>query len=711
MWLAPPRLDAAPIAAYANFVRGVRLLDEEDEAAAALPLVSAGALASTPIGDYARYYTALALQRLDRLAEAEAHLAALAARDIEGHLPEDAGLRLGEVRERRGDRSGALAAYNALLGRPKLSAPQGLLLRIGTLAEATRATDRAIEAYRRIYREHPLSPEASQAELALTRLRAWDFDSIDRVAQELPRAETLFRSRRWAGARSVYERLRDEVRGDQRELVDIRLAAIDVLAGGTREARGARDILRRLSSAGEPRAEEARFYYLAATRAAGQHDEYLRLARQYVQDYPKSAFAEEALNNLATHYILVDEDTRAEEVFGEMLTRFPTGRYAERAAWRAGWWAYRADQYQRTVDIFERAAAAAPRSDFRPAWLYWSGRSYESLGEVAAAVARYRLTATDYLNSYYGRLAARRLEARNEPLPPSSVKRVATPADAPSLPPSRDRITLLISLGLWREAMNELQFAQRVWGDSPRVQATVALVQNRVRNLRLGINAMKRAYPQYLAAGGEDLPREILEVLFPVDYWPLLQRHAAQLGLDPYLVAALVAQESTFDPVIRSSANAIGLMQVLPSTGRHFARRLGIHSFSAMRLTEPETNVRIGTTYFRDLIAEFGGAHFALASYNAGEGRVRTWKAERPGLEQDEFIDDIPFPETQNYVKRILGTAEDYRRLYDGATTEWTTTARSALQPGPAAQKKATASAPAKKGATKKAPAKKRPRP
>ena len=78
----------------------------------------------------------------------------------------------------------------------------------------------------------------------------------------------------------------------------------------------------------------------------------------------------------------------------------------------------------------------------------------------------------------------------------------------------------------------------------------------------------------------------------------------------------------------------------------------------------PEINVQIGTQYFRDLIDKYGGAHFALASYNAGEARVDRWTEERPGIPQDEFIDDIPFPETQTYVKRILGTAEDYRRLY-----------------------------------------------
>ena len=106
------------------------------------------------------------------------------------------------------------------------------------------------------------------------------------------------------------------------------------------------------------------------------------------------------------------------------------------------------------------------------------------------------------------------------------------------------------------------------------------------------------------------------------------------------------------------------LMQVLPSTGRGYARRLGVKGFSTRRLTDAEVNVRIGTQIFADSIKKFGGVHFALAAYNAGDSRVAAWQREKPGLAQDEFIDDIPFPETQNYVKRILGTAEDYRSLY-----------------------------------------------
>jgi soluble lytic murein transglycosylase len=211
---------------------------------------------------------------------------------------------------------------------------------------------------------------------------------------------------------------------------------------------------------------------------------------------------------------------------------------------------------------------------------------------------------------------------------------------------------------------------------------------------------MRRTYPQFLAAGGEKMPADVLSVIYPLDYWPLITKHAAAHKLDPYLVAALIAQESTFDKDIVSPAKAVGLMQVLPSTGRRWGRRLGIRSVTARRLTVAEINVRIGTAYFADLKRQFGSDHAALAAYNAGESRVVRWQRERPGLPQDEFIDDIPFPETQNYVRRILGTAEDYRRLYG---TGGKAAGASSAPAKPAA--KAPAKAPAKPAA--KAPVKK----
>ena len=96
------------------------------------------------------------------------------------------------------------------------------------------------------------------------------------------------------------------------------------------------------------------------------------MTRALVGEFPDSSWSEEALNNLGTHYILNNEDELAAKAFAELYERFPTGPRAERAAWKAGWWSYKNDEYATTVRVFEGAAQAFPRSDYRPSFLYWS---------------------------------------------------------------------------------------------------------------------------------------------------------------------------------------------------------------------------------------------------------------------------------------------------------------------------------------------------
>jgi soluble lytic murein transglycosylase len=706
MWYAPAGASRAT-APLVDLAQGVRLLEETGDAASALPLVSTSALQSTDVAPYARFYTGKALQGLNRLDEAEAAFASVAALDLAGSLPEAAALRQADVREARGNYVGAEAIYEGLV-QQKVVAAQAVWLKLGLMAEMNGRRDRARDAFRYVIDTFPMTQEANEAELGLERIAGFALDTADGVAKEVRRADALFKARRNTPARKAYERVQGRVEGDNRDLVAIRLAALDAQEG---RARAARDVLQRY--AGHSRhGTEAQFALLGVTRDLGDTSGYRLMARSFVDANAANPLAEEALNDLGTHLVRADEDARAAEVFREMVERYPAGKFAERAAWKAGWWAYRTDNYGDTVRIFERGAASFPRSDYRPAWLYWSARAYDGLGNRAAATERYRLAATDYLNTYYGRLAWNRLEERNEASVTPGVRRAIVPPPPP--PPTVDRIARLIELELYHPALGELQHAQKVYGDSAPLQATIAYVQHKLGNLRLGINAMKRAYPQYMAAGGEHLPREILQVIFPLDYWPMIQTLARQHDLDPSLVAALMAQESTFDAGILSSANAIGLMQVMPATGRRYAKKIGIAPFSPARLTDAEINARIGTRYLSELIRMFEGkAHYAIASYNAGENRVMRWRDERPGLEQEEFIDDIPYPETQNYVKRILGSAEDYRRLYGEGQTP---PAINRSAPGKSlagltstngAGAKATAKEPTKKKPTKKTSAKK----
>ena len=745
LWLVPASAangTAAPSIALKRFAEGLDAI-ADDNYVAALPKVNDPRLARTPVADYAAYYAALAQLHTGHLAEARHGFNTLNAQRPPGVLREWGLIGEAEAAEGQGQYAEAAKLYETA-SMIKVASPDAVLYAQARNLVASGDRPRALTIYRRIYYEFPLSELADGARaqmLALsgqteaTRLRQ-DF------ALELGRAQRLFGSRRYAEALTAFEALRELADDDQRELIGLRIAESQYYLGRYKQAlEGARPFTSRAA-----RKAEARFFYLSALRGTANHDAYVEEARRLINDFPKDAWAEETLNNLGTHYILIDEDDRAIEVFKEYFARFPTGRYAQRAAWKIGWAAYREQRYQDTITVFEQAAAAFPRSDYRPPWLYWTARAYDQLGQADGAAARYALISVDYLNSYYGRLADVQLRKRNiispaerralaEPTAGAAAPTAATAlnvtaaaaatADASRVSPSPDgatgvgasnspepgsegvlptaivspaatasrdsgllsvpggvpqplastpsaqvpreietRIRQLITAGLYAPAIAEVDCARRQSGTSPVLEATLAWLYKAQGDLRRGINAMKRAYPQYLTADGHRLPRDVQKVIFPLEYWTVIKRHAVARGLDPYLIAALVAQESTFTADVRSSANAYGLMQVLPSNGRQLSRTLGIRRFTVAKLTDPEINVRMGTLIFSRLVKQFGGTHYALASYNAGENKVGRWIHERPPLPQDEFIDDIPYPETQNYVKRILGTAEDYRRLY-----------------------------------------------
>jgi soluble lytic murein transglycosylase len=690
LWLVPSMTDRASRSSstFEPLATGVKRFEDGDYDGA-LQLVSRPSLANTALADYASYYTGLAQLRLGRSADARRTFDAIIDRKAPGYVTIAAGLAAGEAAEAAGDFPAATRIYERIADQ-KAAVSEEVLSRLGRAALAAGDRAKAAQAYIRLYYEFPLTDAAVVAGQQLAALQ----DQFTRTSYkpDMTRAQLLFGAKRFDEARAAFAAIQLAADGDDRELVNLRVAECDFYLKRYAAARdGMMPYLERAS-----RKAEARFFYLSALRELGDREGYVAQTAALVAEFPESSWSEEALNNLGTFYILQDEDDEAATAFKELYDRFPTGPRAERAAWKYGWDSYKKGQYAETVRVFESASIGFPRSDYRPSFLYWSGRAHSKLGHTTQAESRLRLVFTDYANSYYGRLAERQLSrggnaaATREDIRFASHEQPPAPDVKPI--PTEPLIRLLLANGLYDDALAELRYAQRAWGTSSRIDATIAWVHHQKGDLRRAISLMRRTYPQFLTAGGQELlPAEILQVIFPLAYWDSIKRYSAQHDLDPYVVAALIAQESTFDPQIKSAANAWGLMQIVPTTGRRLARAVGVRRFSIATLTNPEINIRMGTLYFSDLVRQFGGTYYALASYNAGENRVIKWKAERQGLDEDEFIDDIPFPETQNYVKRILGTAEDYRRLYGNGGT--TPAAISTLSPARASAKAKAAAA------------------
>lgn len=230
--------------------------------------------------------------------------------------------------------------------------------------------------------------------------------------------------------------------------------------------------------------------------------------------------------------------------------------------------------------------------------------------------------------------------------------------------PLVERARWLSDLALDKLAAAELErVAERA--DGRAVSALKGLILARTGARRESLRELRKAFPRLATAHQETVPRAALELYYPRPFSDQVTRLAGKQSLPASLVFGIVHQESGFDPQAISHSGARGLMQIMPSTGRELAHRLGVN-YSVQRLYEPEYSLYLGTTYFRQMLATFNNrVELALAGYNGGPGRIqRLWREQQSSGEVDRFLEGLSSAESRNYVKRILVLAESYRSLY-----------------------------------------------
>lgn len=322
------------------------------------------------------------------------------------------------------------------------------------------------------------------------------------------------------------------------------------------------------------------------------------------------------------------------------------------------------------VERRPRDAAAV----FRDAWVrlagpgrqqagYWLAHSLEQAGaRDSARTVMVEARALDPF-SYYGLRAGERLEAGLWDFAASEPAAAAAGARA-EIAARLDALDILRAVELSEAGDLEAgRIAARFAGTGGGMYALGEAYHARgqtFNGIRLGRELLRRE--------GGTWNRQLLQLVYPFPYREDVVRYARANGLDPYLVAGLIRQESMFNPRARSAAGAIGLMQVMPQTGTAVARGLGISGFQTSRLTDPETNLRIGTRYLADQIRRHNGRMVdAIAAYNAGPQRVTRWQALPEYRDPELFTERIPFQETRDYVKIVQQNARIYRELYGGS--------------------------------------------
>lgn len=614
------------------------------------------------LGEYISYYLGNAYYQTGRSAEAAATLAEFSKDYPDSLLVRDAALiyaggLLSQGRPR--DAVGLLEKY-----REPIRADIEITLARGY--EATGDAAKASRLFRNIYYTMPGAPAAEEAGTALRRLGA----AGPSLEERKTRADLLAKAKRYGEAADEYRELLNQAPAAQRSDIEMALAVSLQKAGRNKEAR---QVLAAVSDAtGESNA--LRLYTLGeVARSSDDENGVQNALAQLRQAAPNSPWLEQGLLSAGNMYLLRKDYEKAIAAYRELQQRFPSGSRAAYAHWKTAWLTLRQGRNAEARKLFEDQVTLFPASAEVPAALYWRARLAEEDGDTGRARAYYLKLSQRFRHYYYAEQARTRVkqlkpgpELARDPVLDSIPALPAGKIDEVEIPTENERYQkaqLLANGALVDLAVRELQAAAKEEQGSWAAPQAARLYQDTGRYDR-AIEAMKRFVPNYFAMEIPDLPKAYWEALFPKPFWPDLKRYSEENALDPYLVASLIRQESEFNPNAISHANAWGLMQLLPGTGKKVAKEVKLKHFNANQLLSPSVNLQLGTRYFRSMVDKFGAFEYALAAYNAGDDRVKDWLSQGKYRDAQEFVESIPFTETREYVQAILRNANVYRQLY-----------------------------------------------
>lgn len=559
----------------------------------------------------------------------------------------------------------ALAELRALrkLSPKKGIAEEALFLAAQT-HEALGELKQAYSRYQELRRTSPLSVMAAMARNELKRLRGkypelFRLDRLDALAEE---GESLVREREYSEAEKVYRQILDQVpKGPLRPYFLMGLANLYRAARKREEAIPIfSEIFKTYPDS--PQAPAA-LYRLAETYwNRDENVKALDYFKQLGERYPKSSFSDVASLASARIYESLGEPDDALRLYQDFSIKFPGSPAREEAQWRLAWIHYLRADYEGAYAAFRRLAVDKGEGRYQTPALYWQGRAAQKTGRAEEAKQIFLQILNAQEESYYKGPAAKWLEKMGGVVAEGkAASGQASLETTPSL--SRDhqfhliRAQELAQLSLNRLAIAELDEIQNSGND--HLPLKIILMREYVRN---GAYLRSVALASQISLPAEELNR----YRYPLAYWETIQKRAAESGLDPYLVLALIRQESLFDPKALSPASAFGLMQLLPSTAVRVAAQLGLPPPQRERLFEPDLNLTLGTHYLKELLQRYSNDIVkAIAAYNAGENAVARWEKQISAEDEEEFIERIPYTETRLYVKLVLRNHRLYRQIYD----------------------------------------------
>lgn len=665
-------------AALSRFLRGYLAYLSRDYKSAVEALDARAISLATALGDYAFFFRGESEAAAGATSDARRDFGSVHNDQATSLKAREAKLRAAEVAVAAGDPNTAIKELSKMAEASDAAA----LLITAQAEEARGKTERAIAGYRRIYYDLPATTASVSAESRLASLGASPKDRPGSFETERARCESLFEARQYGEAAAAFDQL--VARFPEYTRVDEVFLRRGVSLLNNRQPAQAVLSLALVSERNPMLHAEAMFSQAEGLRRSNRSREAAVLVDRLLGQYPKSRWAEDALYNLARDLDKQGSKSEAAARYRRLLASYPKSQYAAEASYSLGWQAYQARSYTEAARILEQHLAVYrhPETKFIGEACLWAGKSEERLGNRARALALYDLANERYRYGYHGYIAglrAGKLRAGDVSLRPEQAK------PGSDLERIRNNVTYVEAIketadgsederfakaddleviGLTDLAIKELNSALERAPASPKINLRLAQVYARRGESFQATIVLRRGYPDLYSYREADLPREAWQIFFPLVSWPTIKEEAKRYGIDPYIAAGLIRQESVFNPNAISRAGARGLMQVMPETGQLVSKRQGGGAITAADLLNPTLNVKLGMNYLAQMLGQFGRIEYAAAAYNAGPGRAQRWIAERGGMDIEDWIEAIPFTETRGYVQGVLRYSANYRRLY-----------------------------------------------
>lgn len=662
-----------------------------DDATNAAPHLVAAYAKLPELSDYIGYHAARALWLVHKTDKA-AELVGKVARD--SIVGADAEMLTGELLRGKADWPAVVTHYRDYLAR-RPDGPFRSEARFD-LAEAIEKTNgdraEAIKLYRRITIDDPLSSWTVKAKARLTALKVAEAYT---AAEHIARGMELFDAMRNPESEAAFTAA----------LADPKITPAEKCIAAyhraqsrfkARDRKGAAALFEDAVTACQAAANNdllIKSHYQAgrAYSFIGEHETAVTHYQAAQKIDPKHSYSDDAMLREAEEWADLGDGAKVDALLSALPKTFPDGDMVAESMWRLGWRAWTEKRYDDAIKWWKEQIRLVPRDDNYYAEgqpQYWLGRAYAAKNQMTDAIAQWQATVRMYPAAFYALLALNRLR---ENAPAAYEKMVAEiSADPPGFDPKAPAFTFkprpewstpgfaraleFLRLGLGSAADPELRKLgltapsgkQRV-NDPDQIEKlwAMAFLYDRADRHATAIWPTRWHILDYRTQWPVGANRARWEIAYPKAFYALLSRHAALNNVPIAMQIGIVREESGFNPLTESYANAIGLTQMIPPTAKDFSKGTGIDP-TRENLRDPEKNVTIGSRFLGSLFKTFKSFTILIpTAYNAGPAYVKRNLKTKGTLAPDEFVESIVDDQARNYTKRVTGSYFTYSWLYE----------------------------------------------